>query len=56
MVGSVTTASTTQRDIGAKGANPGITATEGSPCLLQRSANVSDLLSVVKKHEWWKNH
>lgn len=39
---SVTTASTTLRDIGARGANQAFTETEGSPCLLQRSANVSD--------------
>ena len=42
MVESATTVSITQRDIGVKGANRGITEIEGNPCLLQRSANVSD--------------
>lgn len=46
MVESATTASITQRDIGVKGANQDITEIEGNPCLLQRSANVSDYCNM----------
>lgn len=42
----MTTASITQRDIGVKGANQGITEIKGNPCLLVRSANVSDYCYV----------
>lgn len=54
VVESVTTASITQRDIGVRGANRAITETEGNPCLLQRSANVSGSAPSVKISERWK--
>lgn len=42
MVEFATTANITQRGIGVKGVNQGITEIEGNPYLPQRSANVSD--------------
>lgn len=46
---SATTAGTTRRDIAARGANQAFTETEGSPCPLQRSANVSDRVTWGEK-------